>query len=175
MTTWRSELSALSFVLGLAMLIGCSKRDPELTVDMLAGSLQDVNLETEADVQAAVSNAAGAPRAIIFVHVDWAIMEPQRTVFAEFMLEYQRKNPDHSILFHYVDCTPVTSGYRPLTLLPGWLELQEAAGTSLIHGWGEIVWMAHGQVLHVERILNFDSAAELIAKTESLMLTSDDG
>jgi hypothetical protein len=41
--------------------------------------------------------------------------------------------------------------------------------TSLIHGWGELVWMEKGRVLHVERILNYESTSELIQKTETLI------
>jgi hypothetical protein len=153
------------------MFPGCNHSEPkrEVPLEELVVSLAHASLETEADVQAVVSDAARSPRAIMFVHVDWAIMEPQRTRFAAFMLEYYRTYPADPMLFHYVDCTSVTNDYAPLEALAGWQELENAAGTSLIHGWGELVWMEHGRVLHVERILNFDTASELVEKTQSLM------
>lgn len=176
----------LLVLLCMLAIWGCNRDAPEtevrvdetvasLEVDELVASFDNVNLETEADVQHVVSNAAASPRAIMFVHLDWASMEPQRTRFAEFMLEYQRTYPDGQILFHYVDCTPVTNGYAPLRSLPGWQKLHEAAGTSLIHGWGELVWMEKGRVLHVERILDCGSAAELVEKTDRLLPTLNNG
>jgi hypothetical protein len=121
------------------------------------------------DVQRIISTAAAADRAILFIHVDWALMEPQRTRFVEFINDYLRLHPQDDLGFYYVDCTSVTDGYAPFRSLTGWRELEVAAGTSLIHGWGELVWMEQGRVLHVERILNFESTSELIQKTEALI------
>ncbi len=157
--------------------IGCERdsRNADLAVKEMVASFESAKLETEADVERVVTNAATSERAIMFVNVDWAIMEPQRTRFAQFAINYHRNNPDDSVLFHYVDCTPVTNGYAPLRSLAGWRELQEAAGTALIHGWGELVWMHNGRVLHVERILNFKTTEDLIEKTNSLMPQANRG
>lgn len=175
--TYSHFLIRIPATICVLVFLGCDRHEesPEMPVDELVASLSSASLETEDDVQRVVSNAAASPRAVMFVHLDWAIMEPQRTRFVEFVLDYQRLHPDDPLLFHYVDCTPVTSGYRPLRSLPGWQELHEAAGTSLIHGWGELVWMEHGRVLHVERILNFDSTSQLVEKTETLMPTANRG
>lgn len=159
------------------MIVGCDRNEPESKTQVagLVATFASASLETEADVANVVSNAAASQRAIMFVNLDWAIMEPQRTRFAQFVLNYRHKHPDDPVLFYYVDCTPVTNGYAPLRSLSGWQELQDAAGTSLIHGWGELVWMERGRVLHVERILNFDSTSKLIEKTESLMPPRNSG
>jgi hypothetical protein len=150
-------------------------RERRSAIAELAASLVGARLETEADVQAVVANAARSRRAIMFVHVDWAIMEPQRTRFAQFVVEYQRMYPNDGVLFHYVDCTSVTDGYAPLKALPGWQELENTEGTSLIHGWGELVWLEQGRVLHVERTLNFDTTSDLLQKTRRLILAQESG
>jgi hypothetical protein len=152
-------------------LVGCNRSPTSapIRIDELAAEFASVKNETEAQVQGVVSHATACERAVMFIHVDWAFMEPQRTRFIEFVHEYQKVHPHEAVLFHYVDCTPIDSGYGPLKNIPGWSELQEEAGTSLIHGWGEVAWLANGRVLHVESILNFESVAELVAKTESLM------
>lgn len=151
--------------------LGCERasQNVDLPVNEMVASFESAKLESKEDVQRVVTNAALSERAIMFVNVDWAIMEPQRTRFAQFAINYHQANPDDSVLFHYVDCTPVTNGYAPLRSLTGWRELQKAAGTALIHGWGEIVWMHKGRVLHVERILNFETTKDLMEKTKSLL------
>ena len=133
--------------------------------DELARAFASTDCQTDTDVQRIVSNSAASKRAVLFVHVGWAVMEPQQHRFVEFALAYARKYSDSGVLFYYVDCTPVTDGYAPLVELEGWKELQDAASTSLIHGWGEVVWMESGRVLRVERILAFESAADLIRTT----------
>lgn len=150
--------------------IGCKVEvpDSDLRVGELVTALASVDCRTEEDVRHIVANAVRSHRAVLFLHVDWAPMEPQRTRFADFAVQYEKAFPDSGLLFHYADCTPVTQGYAPLVELDGWKELQDTAGTSLVHGWGEVVWMAKGRVLHVERILNFESASSLIQKTNDV-------
>jgi hypothetical protein len=149
---------------------GCARVEPtlELTADEIVASFVNARLESETDVQRVIDNAVASEQAILFVNLDWAIMQPQRKQFAEFMIEYQRRHPANSLMFHYVDCTQITSGYSPLRSLPGWQEL-ETNGQSLIHGWGELVWMERGHVLHVEPILNFETVSDLVRKTEQIM------
>lgn len=173
----RRSLRRVSLLGCLLMLLGCNggsapdeaSPDSDWNVDVIAASLKEARLKTEGDVQGAVTNAARSSRAVLFVHVDWAPMEPHRTRFAEFMVAYQRKHSDDPMLFHYVDCTSVTNGYAPLRSLTGWQALHDARGGSLLHGSGELVWLERGRVLHVESILDFDSTAELLRKTKSLM------
>lgn len=177
--------TGLCAVVCVLACVSCDRTEPQvavivrpsvgLRVDEIVTSLEDASLETEADVERAVANASASERAVIFVHVDWAPMLQQQRRFAEFMLAYQQKHPTDPLMFHYVDCTPVTDGYAPLRSLPGWRELQEAAGVSLIHGHGEMVWLKRGRVLRVEPILNFNSAAALVRKTETLMTMQDGG
>lgn len=157
-------------MLSIAACIGCNRVEPpvEISVDEIVASFANASLESAEDVQCVVGNAAASEQAILFVNLDWAIMQPQRRQFAEFMIEYQRKHPINSLVFHYVDCTPLKSGYAPLRNLPGWQEL-ESNGQSLIHGWGELVWMKRGRVLHVERIINFDTASGLVRKTDQIL------
>lgn len=95
---------------------------------------------TESDVDDAMATVVASHRAIIFLHVDWAVIEPQRSRFIEFMREYQRTHVVDSIQFHYVDITPSHS-YAPIRSIAGWKQLEDAAGQSLIHGWGELAWL----------------------------------
>ena len=44
-------------------------------------------LETPRDVELALRNAINSERAIVFVHLDWAIMAPHQQ-YVRFMLEY---------------------------------------------------------------------------------------
>src|SRR5690349_2721102 len=122
-----SQRVSIRFVTGVCLLVllGCARTPqqpamsvtaapPEVSVAELAAKLEKTSLESEAEVAGVVANAAAAPRAIMFVHVDWAPMEPFRTRFAKFMLAYQAKHPNEPVMFHYVDCTPITSSYAPL-------------------------------------------------------------
>jgi hypothetical protein len=159
-------------LVGLSLLLtGCDRpqNTPPISVEELTASLRAATLETEAAVERVVSIAAASERAVMFVHVDWAIMGPQRTRFAEFMRDYNRSHPGNNLGFYYVDCTAITSGYAPLTKLPGWAELEAAAGTSLLHGYGELVWLERGRVVGVKQILSFATTAELMQETERLM------
>jgi len=163
-------------ILCFVTCMGCLRVDADgkVNIDDLVASFNGARNETEVGVQNAVDNAAASERAIMFVHVDWASMQPQQQQFAQFIIEYHRKHSATPVMFHYVDCTPITDGYSPLRALPGWQEL-EADGQSLIHGWGELVWIERGRVLHVERIINFKSASELVNKTEQLMSLNRSG
>ena len=130
--------------------------------------IEFAKLESLADVQAAVDEATSHRNAIILVHVDWAPMHLQRQRFAEFKRAYKVKYPERELAFRYIDCTAVTEGYEPLRSLPGWKELEQSNGASLVHGYGELAWVRNGRVLHVESPLNFASADELIERTQSL-------
>lgn len=149
-------------------LFGCDKENSQSAamIDELAASLAKTKLPDDVAVARVVSHATRQDRSILFIHVDWAPMKFQQKQFAEFIVAYQQGYPQLPIAFHYVDCTN-SQDYTPLKSLPGWQEL--SGGRSLIHGWGELVWMDEGRVLHVERIDEYGSAAKLIEKTESLM------
>ena len=92
----------------VAAPIGCEResQNSDLPLNEMVASFESARLETEEDVQRVVTNAALSERAIMFVNVDWAFMEPQRTRFAQFAIKYHQTNPDDSVLFHCVDCTP---------------------------------------------------------------------
>jgi hypothetical protein len=149
-------------------LFGCDKQNSQAAamIDELAASLAKAKLPDDFAVERVVSHAARQDRSILFVHVDWAPMKFQQKQLAEFIVAYQQRYPEVPIAFHYVDCTN-SKYYASLKSLPGWQEL--SGGRSLIHGWGELVWMKKGRVLHVERIDEYGSAAKLIERTESLM------
>ena len=169
------EFSMNRIALFIALLIcgfgGCNNRSPTpaIEVDDLVATFASVSNESALDVEHVVTNAANSERAIMFIHVDWAFTKLFQPKYAEFIIDYHAKHPDDNLLFHYVDCTPVTHGYKPLRKLPGWQELMDDAGNALIHGGCEIVWMERGRVLHVQRITDFDSASDLIELTEKIM------
>lgn len=157
-------------------LQGCGNRksDPATKTGQPLIPLEFTQLETESDVQAAVDEATSHQHTIIFVHVDWAPMFFQRQRFAEFKQAFQAKYPGNDLAFRYIDCTPVTDGYKPLRSLAGWKELKESKGNnSLVHGYGELAWVRNRHVMHVERPLDFSDANALIEKTESLAMTEN--
>ncbi len=130
-------------------------------------------LKSEQGVQKAVDIAAACQECVVFVHVSWAPMLSQGKRFEKFQLDFKNQYPDSSMQFHYIDFTPVTEGYVPLRSLPGWKELEaNNNGSSLIHGYGEFVWLRKGRVLYVERRPDFISVADLMAKTKTLGMGS---
>lgn len=164
---------------GNAMPQKVTERSQELQFVPKNGSLEaslkeqfaSVRCETEADVDGIVAHAAACKRAIMFIHLDWAPMHGYHDRYINFILQYNEVHPGKPIHFHYVDCTPITNGYRPLKLLAGWKELQQEKGSSLIHGYGELVWLENGRVLHVKPLAEVpsDQPAELLAITEEVM------
>jgi hypothetical protein len=151
--------------------IACGRTQPEpaKVFNEFSANNAPPRLNSPSDVQRVVTSAATAERAILFIHVDWAPMTQQRTRFDDYVSDYQHSHPQDDLAFYYVDCTSITESYAPLKRLAGWKELEGEAGTSLIHGYGELVWMEQGRVVHVERILNFESTSELLQKTEALI------
>lgn len=135
--------------------------------EKLADQLKSIEFRSENDVQNALSNAVACECAVVFVHLDWAPMPTDR--FAEFALAHQESHLPEDIAFHYIDFTSSSEDYQPLRSLAGWSELEEATGTSLVHGKGELVWLNHGRVVHVQSITSFDSVSEFLAKATSLM------
>ena len=159
---------------GMMALVGCNQTSIQSQTSQELIDFPYTKLETVADVQRAVDEATSKPYAILLVHVSWAPMVHQRRRFAEFKRDFGVKYPTSDLQFRYIDCTPVTSGYEPLRKLDGWQELEEKNnGSSLVHGYGELVWCKNGRVLHVERPLDFSSTDGMIAKTESLGMAGD--
>lgn len=159
------------------MMCGCRPREQPLERAISPSELVETfranRLETEAEVERVVSHAGAAERAVMFIHVDWAPMEPQQTRFAELILAYRKAHSRDDLKFFYVDCSAITQGYASLRQLRGWKELEAARGTSLVHGWGELIWLRQGQVLAGERILDVAPVSEALKKTEQLLPPSD--
>jgi hypothetical protein len=165
---------------GKAMPQKVAERSRELQFVPQSGSLEaslkeqfaSVQCETEAEVEGIVAHAAACKRAIMFIHLGWAPMHVHHDRYISFMLQYNKTHPNKPIHFHYVDCTPITNGYRPLRALEGWKGLEEKrGGGSLIHGNGELVWVQDGRVVHVETLLYLtgDSTMQLLEITEKVM------
>lgn len=154
------------------MVVGCTDSEVGIESSAIEFDFPVPHLETPAQVENALRNAINSDRAIVFVHMDWAIMQPQRDFFTRFMLRYHQRLPDRSVGFHYVDCTPITSDYTPLKSLPGWpgsgRDIYARQGTG---GWGDVIWIDHGIVQHVETIVESDDVDELIAKTNTFFAT----
>lgn len=152
------------------MVVGCV--DPEFgagpTVTNITFAVPE--LDDPADVEHAIGNSLTSDSAVVFVHVDWAIMEPQRERFTRFVLRHYQRFPRGAVGFHYVDCTPITGDASPLPLksLPGWpgsgRKLYAQQGTA---GSGDLIWIKQGVVCHVEPNLDAGNADELVDKTLS--------
>ena len=165
--------AALALTVVFFVSLGCDRMKSRTQIDKKLSDFAFSRLETVEEVQRAVDQATSRPNAILLVHVDWAPMVYQRQRFAEFARSYKTKYPNSDLIFEYIDCTEITDGYEPFRSLPGWKALEDKNnGSSLVHGYGELVWCKNGGVLHVERPLNFESAEALIAKTESLGMGS---
>ncbi|MCC9641917.1 hypothetical protein LOC71_06495 [Rhodopirellula sp. JC740] len=121
------------------------------------------------NVQQVIDNARASNRAVMFIDVDWAMTEIYHQQFAEFAVEYFKKHPTDSLRFHFADCTAVSKNYASLRAIPGWTTLMDDAGTAMIHGHGEIAWLADGHVLRVQKIADFATPSELIESTEDLL------
>jgi hypothetical protein len=152
----------------IVMVVGCTGTEVGIESNVIEIEFSVPHLETPAQVENALRNAINSDRAIVFVHLDWAIMQPQRDLFTRFMLHYHHRFPDRSVGFHYLDCTPITSDYTPLKSLPDWpgsgRNIYALQGTGV---WGDVIWIDHGVVRHVETIMESDDADELIAKTNT--------
>ena len=153
-----------------AMLLGCNN-GPETPATLFVPSNTEVhnvvpNLETPDDVRRAISRAIDAKRAIVFVHVDWSIMEPWHNRFCSFATSYHDRYPDDPVQFHQIDVTPTTNDRSPLTSMPGWpgtgREIYVKSGTG---GCGDIIWINEGIVQHVEMVSETSNAEGLITKT----------
>ncbi len=175
MRTWVLLCGLTTGVIVCGFVRNGDKRDSleqntRFSAGQLATSFFEVKSNGVEDVEHVVAHAAATPRAVMFINFDWAIMEPQRTHFAEFVIEWERLHPDQVVWFHYVDATPVThKRYKPLRDLPGWPQLEEASGVgSHIHGWGEVVWLKDGYALKVAGIEDYESAGKLVEQTEKL-------
>lgn len=134
----------------------------------MSAEFNPLNIPVRTDVETAIGEALNAELAVLFVHIDWAPMKQQRELYFRFAAALAEKHPACDVSFQYLDCTAICEHYRPLCELPGWQSLEEKDGTSLLHAYGEFVWIYHGIVKHVERPLNYDSQDALVAKTESL-------
>jgi len=159
------------------LVAGCADQRGELPPPRVVELEFDVpKLKTPAQVQHALGNALASDRAVVFVHLDWAVMESQRDRFTRFMLAYHQQFPAHAVGFHYIDCTPISSDYTPLKSLPGWpgsgSEVFAQQGTG---GWGDVIWLDHGVVRHVESILESQDATELVAKTRVFLAPRPEG
>lgn len=154
---------------------GCQETGPsaESLAERLVAQFATISSETVTDVEHVVAHAANSERSIMFIHVDWSFMTLGQRMYSRFITEYFQNHPDDNLLFHYVDCTPVTNGYQPLWNLPGWKELMDS-GNAGIHGWGELVWMDHGRVIHIQRIDDFDTANDLVEWTEKILPIAKD-
>lgn len=117
----------------------------------LARKLRDGEGLGQVDAVRAIQNARNAKLSVVFVLLDWSVDSQLATYpFAQCMLDHYTSHPNSEVIFHYIDCTVLTDNYPPLTEIPGWSELEQEAGGSLIQGYGEVVWMRNGRVLRVE-------------------------
>lgn len=130
---------------------------------------------SERGVAVAVENAAQSRRAVVFVYVPWAPMRPQTDRFAELVVDWHTNHKHVPVRFHFIDFSDVGNDYRPLTNLPGWPTRDGRPDIGRIGGWGELVWIANGRVVHIESALDFSDGDELVTLTRELFKTQSDG
>jgi hypothetical protein len=161
--------------LGCSLICGCAPQSDPSPAEALRLSFDAARGMSEQDVGNAVNNAARSQNAIVFVYVAWAPMRPQTTRFAEFAIQWQGANPSRAIGFHFIDFTNVCDDYRPLTSLPGWPTRDDRPHIGRIGGWGELVWIAGGRVVHIQTALDFRSATELVTLTNDVFGAENGG
>ena len=118
-----------------------------------------------------VSKAFSSPNAIVFLNVQWSKeCEIGRLQFAQFILDHRRYSPNDSLECKFVDVTEIAIDRSSLTAIPGWLKLTKQSGQRwLLMCKGEIAWVKHGRVIHVQPIGEFRTTQELMRKTDELM------
>ncbi len=151
-----------------SVICGCTPQNELPSAEALYQSFDATRGMSENAVAIAVENAANSQRAVVFVYVDWAFMRPQLDRFAEFAIAWQSNNENLRIGFHFIDFTEVCNDYRPLTSLPGWPMRNERPDVGRIGGYGEVVWIADGRVVHIQTALDFASGSEMATLTHSI-------
>jgi|GEM_PF-3309814 len=144
-------------------------RNDRTSVEVLRQFFEATHRMSESEVEMAVQNAAQSPNAVVFVYVPWAPMRPQIDRFAEFTLAWQSDHENSSIGFHFINFGEVCDDYRPLSSLPGWPIRDEGRYVGQLGGWGELVWIANGRVVHIQTALDFSDASELVAFTRAVI------
>ncbi|GAB5515425.1 MAG: hypothetical protein Rhob2KO_31500 [Rhodopirellula baltica] len=123
---------------------------------------------SRADVAHAVQNAAASPRAVVFIYVPWAPIRPQTDRFAELAASWHSDTENNAVGFHFIDFSDACDDYRPLTDLPGWPTQDERPHLGRIGGWGELVWIANGTIVHIQSALDFSAPSSLFKLTNQL-------
>lgn len=141
----------------LVLLIGLSQQGGRTDVIEESFTIEDMldhfasTSQDEEHIRRVLRNASQSENAVVFVHMNWSPNSHyMRRVFAEFFVDFHRRQPEHPVGFHFVDCSEIGRHYRQLRELPGWTNLEASRGTNLIHGDGEIVWLSRGRVLEVK-------------------------
>jgi hypothetical protein len=154
------------------MSIGCdaTSTNPRLTkgvrdADLRIVELASVNIPFASDFGLEIEKAMKANQSIVFVHVEWALMDAQRRKFCDFVSAYRKAHLNDGTSFHYIDFTHVVhnkESLKELKRLNGWSELP----SGVIHGNGELIWTKRGKVVSFEPIMSF-TLDELVKKTET--------
>jgi len=155
-------------VLICSMTCGCTPQNEIASAEALRQSFDGTRGMSENAVAIAVENAANSQRAVVFVYVAWAFMRPQTDRFAEFAIAWQSNNENPPVGFHFIDFTEVGNDYRPLTSLPGWPTRNERPDVGTIGGYGEVVWIEGGRVVHIQTTLDFASGSEMATLTRTI-------
>jgi hypothetical protein len=146
-----------------------------MTAESLRLPLESSLGMSERDVAVAVGNAAQSSKAVVFVYVRWALMRPQTDRFAELVVDWHANHKHVPVGFHFIDFTDVSNDYRRLTNLSGWPTRGGRPDIGQIGGWGELVWIANGRVVHVQSALGFSDGDELATLTHELFKTQSGG
>lgn len=171
----KMKLFARIASLGCLMVCGCTPQADSMTAESLRLSFESSKGMSERDVALAVENAAQSRMAVVYVYVPWAPMRPQTDRFSELAVAWQSSQKQMPIGFHFIDFSDVCNDYRPLTKLPGWPTRGGRPDIGRIGGWGELVWIADGKVIHIQTALDFSDGDELAALTRELFETHESG
>ena len=141
----------------------------EPTVEDVLRIFGQADFRNEDDVRAGIRAAADSPASVSYIHLAWSGQsELHKRDFAQFVLSKKRGNMAVPVNFHFIDCTPITEDYSALYDLPGWDRKKYGP-----QGWGEVLWIRNGRVVHFDRIDRFATTDELVARTKALFGADD--
>jgi len=117
MNEYRIQL-VMALMVGMSGICGCKNPSEEVRanaeVEKMVASFHSAKLESDEAIQRVVDNAVKSERAILFINVDWALMEPQKNRFADFAFTYHKDDSKEFVHFHFVDFTSSSNNYHQL-------------------------------------------------------------
>jgi hypothetical protein len=149
----RSTISLRSnfqfWIIVTSVVVGC-RGTPASVLDPMESELRRERVTWSQNLKLGIAESKSHERAVVFMHVDWATMSQQRSVFLRWVHRQRETRPTDRVFFQYLNCTEQSHEYASLRNLDGWKEIEESKKVRLIGGYGEVMWMKNGKVFAIE-------------------------